>query len=353
MYFERFCLEKGIKKETIKGYKTSINHYTKFHQMKLDELIDEAIREENDSTIKKRQRNIKQRLISFQVYQRTETDLKISTIQNHMKNISSLYRYFDVEVPKIPKLKNSDENCLSYFDLATKEQINIAINSTGIRIASMILFMASSGTGRKECAMMTIKDFIDACSGYHTKKTLPEIIHELYDCEEPIVPTFSIIRQKSQKQYYTFCTPEAVEAILKWLVLRIQICSQHGVELKLEDSLWDLSTRQITYHFSNLNDDLKFGFKGSFRHFRPHSLRKFHASNIGLSQEYIDLLQGRSRGIVHDSYIKTNPDWLRKMYVEVMENVTIRNDIKQKNVSGEFTININLNFYGWEHGITL
>lgn len=62
MYFERFCLEKGIKKQTIKGYKTSINHYTKFHQMTLDALIDEAIDEENDSTIKKRERNIKHRL---------------------------------------------------------------------------------------------------------------------------------------------------------------------------------------------------------------------------------------------------------------------------------------------------
>lgn len=43
----------GIKKQTIKGYKTAINHYTKFHQMSLEELIDEAISEENDSTIKK------------------------------------------------------------------------------------------------------------------------------------------------------------------------------------------------------------------------------------------------------------------------------------------------------------
>lgn len=353
MYFERFCLERGIKKETVKGYKTSINHYTKFHQMTLDALIDEAIDEENDSTIKKRQRNIKQRLIRFQVYLRTETDLKISTIQGHIKNISSLYRYFDVEVPKIPKLKNSDENHLSYFDLPTKEQINMVINSTGIRVASLILFMASSGTGRKECAMMTIKDFIDACSRYHTKKTLPEIINELQDCKKAIVPTFAIIRQKSQKHYYTFCTPEAADAILKWLVLRLQICSQNGIELKLEDSLWDLSTRQITYHFSNINDELEFGFKGSYRFFRPHSLRKFHASNIELPQEYIDLLQGRSRGIVRDSYIKTNPEWLREIYMEAMDNVTIQNDVKKKRSHEEFTININLNFYGWESSISL
>ncbi|WP_296883481.1 hypothetical protein [uncultured Methanobrevibacter sp.] len=80
------------------------------------------------------------------------------------------------------------------------------------------------------------------------------------------------------------------------MVLRLQICSQNGIELKLEDSLGDLSTRQITYHFSEINDELNFGFKGSYRFFRPHSLRKFHASNIELPQKYIDLIQSRSRG---------------------------------------------------------
>lgn len=54
---------------------------------------------------------------------------------------------FDVIVLKIPKLKNSDENHISYFDLPTKEQINLAINLVGIRVASRILFMVSSGTG--------------------------------------------------------------------------------------------------------------------------------------------------------------------------------------------------------------
>ena len=51
---------------------------------------------------------------------------------------------------------------------------------------------------------------------------------------------------------YTFCTLEATDAILKWLELRLQIGSQNGVGLKIGDSLEDMSTRQITYHFSNI-----------------------------------------------------------------------------------------------------
>lgn len=208
--------------------------------------------------LKKRERSIKQRLMQFRTHLSTETGLKTSTIQKHMQNIAALYKHFDMELPRLPPLNDTDVNQTSYFDLPTKEQISMAINTAGIRVGSLILFMTSSGTGRTECANMKIKDFTDACSRYYTKETLTEIINELYGNVEPIVPTFFIVRQKTQKPYYTFCTPETTNAITEWLLLRLQICEQNGDELKFEDSLWDLSKRQITYHFSTINDELGF-----------------------------------------------------------------------------------------------
>ena len=117
--------------------------------------------------------------------------------------------------------------------------------------------------------------------------------------------------------------------------------------------MWDLSIRQITYHLSNINDELGFGFKGSYRFLRPHSIRKFHASNIGLSQENIDLLQGRSRDKIHETYIKTNPSELKQIYMNVMQNVTINKLGKKEIIHEDFTINLNLNFYGSEYGLTI
>ena len=76
---------------------------------------------------------------------------------------------------------------------------------------------------------------------------------------------------------------------------------------------------------------MNWGFKGKYRFFRSHTLRKFHASNIGLSSEYIDILQGRSKNKVHDTYIKTNPQKLKEIYISVMENVMINPKIKTKN----------------------
>ena len=354
MYFEEFCQERNLKKETIKGYKSSIKKYTDYYKMTLDELIDEAIDEETEN-IDKRRRSIKTRLLQYRTHLLTETSLKHSTIKAHMKSIQTIYSHFDIDLPKLPPVKSKENDTVqtTYFDLPTREQIGMAVEIAGIRVASLILFMASSGTGRTECANMTIQDFTDACREYYTSETLPEIIEELYGCLEPIVPTFYLFRQKTSKKYYTFCTPETTNAIIEWLQLRLKICEEHEEELTFEDSLWDLTQRQITYHLSNINDELGFGFKGSYRFLRPHTLRKFHASNIGLSEDNIDLLQGRSRDSVHETYIKTNPSEFKKIYMNVMNNVEIKKIGKKDIIHEDFTINLNLNFYGAEYGINI
>lgn len=353
-YFETFCEERNIQIGTVQGYRTAINRYCGYYDMTLDELIDEAIDEENDSDLDKRRRSLKGRLIQFRTYLLTETDLKFNTIQNFMKKITTLYKHFDVELPTLPKIQSDDEVIeTTYFDLPTKKQIGMAVDISGVRLSSLILFMASSGTGRTECANMTIQDFIDACRDYITTEgDLKDILEELQYSIEPIVPTFYLCRQKTKKKYYTFCTPEATHKIIEWSLLRIDICETKEEELSLEESLWDLTTRQITYHFNNINDDLNFGFKGSYRFFRPHTLRKFHASNIGLSQDNIDLLEGRSRDSVHETYIKTNPSQLKEIYMNVMENVTIGKTTKEIKHE-DFTININLNFYGYDYNVAL
>ena len=344
-YFEQFCIERNIKHETIRKYEVTIRKYTNYYNMTLDELINEAIQEETEN-IDKRQRSIRTRLLQFRTHLLTETEVKTSTVKAHITQLYTLYSHFDIELPKLPLLKDNDNNETNYFDLPTKEQIAMAVDTAGIRVASLILFMASSGTGRTECVNMTIQDFIDACSRYYTAETLPEIIEELHNSLEPIVPTFYLLRQKTNKYYYTFCTPETANAIIEWLQLRLRIAEQNEEEIQPTDSLWDLTVRQITYHLTIINDELGFGFKGPYRFLRPHTLRKFHASNIGLSEENIDLLQGRSRDAVHETYIKTNPEWLRKTYMNVMENVTIAAKSKKEIIHEEYTININLNFFG-------
>ena len=95
---------------------------------------------------------------------------------------------------------------------------------------------------------------------------------------------------------------------------------------------------------------MNWGFKGKYRFFRAHSLRKFHASNIGLTSEYIDSLQGRSKNTIHETYIKTNPKKLKEIYKSAMKNVMIYEN-NTKITKQEFTIVINIFLSGKEYNI--
>ena len=130
-----------------------------------------------------------------------------------------------------------------------------------------------------------------------------------------VVPTFYLKRIKTDKYYYTFCTPEATSHIIKYLK------SRH--ELKKSSKLFDYSSSAVTAKFREVNDSMGWGFRGRYRFFRPHALRKFHASNIDLSPDTVDELQGRGKREVHDAYIKTRPEALKRTYESKMANVTI------------------------------
>lgn len=94
-------------------------------------------------------------------------------------------------------------------------------------------------------------------------------------------------------------------------------------DLSLEDRLFDFSDDSLMYNFLKGNDRLGLGFVGHYRLFRYHSLRKFHASNIGLRADIVDELQGRAKTRVHEAYIKTNPHGLKEIYIGAMQNVMI------------------------------
>lgn len=150
-------------------------------------------------------------------------------------------------------------------------------------------------------------------------------------------------RIKTDKYYYTFCSPEASLAIVKYLKTR--------ENLKLEDKLFDFTSSLLLTRFQEINDKMEWGFKGKYRFFRSHTLRKFHASNIGLSAEYIDSLQGRSKNEVHETYIKTNPKKLKEIYKSAMKNVMIYENKGPEIKKQEFNIIINVFLSGKEYNI--
>ena len=338
-FFNKFIRERNVRDSTVTGYLSSIKKYEDFHRMSIDELIMEALNEE-DEGVPLKERKVKQRLLRYRTHL-LKSKLSQNTVRGYFVKVKTFYKHFEVELPLLPDAKYGKEYETNYLDLPSKEHIRMALDISTLDLKAVILFMASSGTAKAETLSLSVKDFILATRDYHTNGSLNEILEKL-NKKDNVIPTFYLKRIKTDKYYYTFCSSEASQCIVKYLLTR--------QNLKMSDKLFDFTYSTLLARFQEINDYYNWGFKGKYRFFRSHTLRKFHASNIGLSAEYIDALQGRSKNEIHSTYIKTNPDKLKGIYLSVMDNVMI-NKSKPKEVTQEFTIVINVFLSGKEYNI--
>lgn len=338
--FQKFTKERNIKESTQKGYETALKSYLGFHGKTIGFLINEAMDDE-ENMISLKERNIKKRLIDYRSHL-FSSNISPNTARTYLTKIKTFYRHFEIEVPELPNAKYDKTYETNYLDLPTKEHIRQALDLAPLEFKAIILFMSSSGTAKAETLSLTVGQFIDACKDYHGGGSIEQILDSLSK-KDNIIPTFYLKRIKTDKFYYTFCSPEASSYIIRYLKTRN--------DLKLDDSLFNVTSSGMLHKFQEINDILGWGFKGKYRFFRSHSLRKFHASNIGLSAEYVDSLQGRSKSITHEAYIKTNPDKLKEIYASAMDNIIINvkgDDLVEKQ---EFTIIINVFLSGKEYNI--
>ena len=338
--FNQFCKERNIKESTRKGYQSAIQHYVKVQKQSLEYLIDEALSEEEDK-IPLKDRKLKHRLIQFRNYL-FDSKMSPNTLKTYLQKVKTIYSHFEVTIPRLPEAKYGVDYEINYLDLPGKFHIRQALEISSIDLKAVILFMSSSGTAKAETLSLTVGDFINGCQDYHHGGSLEYILDTLAG-KKNVVPTFYLKRIKTNKYYYTFCSPEATSYICKYLKTR--------KELELSDKLFDFSPSKLLLRFQEINDKMGWGFKGNYRFFRSHTLRKYHASNIGLTAEYIDSLQGRSKNVIHETYIKTNPKKLKEIYMSVMDNVMINTPNEADVVNQEFTIVVNVFLSGKEYNI--
>ena len=325
---EDFMKVRNIQPQTIYNYRQSIKNYTNSQGLSLKQLLDEAEREEEER-IRLKNRTLKKRLISHRNYLINEKGCSSSTIQKQMGQLKTIYHHFEIEIPHLPKfndrnVKQTEE--IYYDDLPTKDIIKEAIRVSNPLMTAIILFICSSGCARKEVTNLTIQDFITATDEYHSSTDIHDVITELKK-QEDIVPIFKLKRQKTNKYYYTFCSPEAVTSILSYLETRTD-------NMTNESQLFKVHIAYLTRKFTELNETIGGYKKGVYGLIRPHMFRKFHASNLargenGLTVEEIDSLQGRSKNKTHNSYFLDDPKELRKKYIMNIDKVLINYDKKE------------------------
>ena len=317
-----FIKVRNLNKRTVYGYNNAIKLYTNFNNMSLSELIKEAENDEENG-VRWKNRKIKQRLLNFRVF--LQRHYLISTVKVHFQRILTIYRHFEIEIHNLPPINLKNTNKLKpimFEDLPTKEIIKKAVNITNPLMKAIILFISSSGCARQETLNITIQDFIDATREYHDSEDIYEIITILIKRND-VIPTFKLKRQKTNKFYFTFCSPEAVSFILDYLIISKR-------KLRNEDKLFKTNLDYLNGYFNEINETLKLGKVRKYNRFRSHMLRKFHASALynhenGLSLEEIDALQGRGKNNTHSSYFMENPRNLKEKYINSLKSILIFN----------------------------
>lgn len=336
-----FVKSRNLKPISKKAYKASIKLYTEYHQMTLQDLIKEAEIEE-DTGIRWKRRKLKRRLIDFRTF------LAEKYLKNYAKNtfsrILTIYKHYEIEIHDLPPLSQKNfhqPNPISYKDLPDKDILGIALEISKPVMKAIILFMSSSGCARKETLNLTIQDFIDATIDYHTPpaqrkqnhtKNIYEVLEILKEHND-IVPTFKLRRQKTDKWYYTFCSPEATTEIINYLL-------QLTKPLTPETKLFQIHQSTFSTKFINMNTVMQLGKKGTYNRLRSHMLRKFHASrlkNDGMDKYDVNSMQGKGLNSTDEAYFLDDPEKLREKYIKHMACLTINLDINKIDIeSPEF-----------------
>ena len=320
--FKNFARERNLSPGSINVYSHALQKYVTFNGMTLSELIDEADTEE-DQRIRWKHRTLKSRLIDFRNYL-IDYGYAKETINTMMKRVTTFYRHYEIEIHHLPRVNIQGT---VEIKIPTREDLQLAVESSKPLMKALILFLASSGMSKVDCLKLTIDDFITATGTYHKTNNIIEVLDKL-NARDDVIPTFSLTRTKTNKFHYTFCSPEATTSIVNYLYSRKD-------KLTPNSPLFKVSYHWLTIKFEDLNESLNLGVTDGNKYgvLRCHTLRKYHATtlrNDGLSIDIINSLQGKAKNKVDRAYYVDTPEQLKQMYSQHVNCLYITDASKYK-----------------------
>ena len=332
--FKTFCRQRKLSKGSIKIYHNALSKYSEFTGMTLSELLEEADTDERQGKPWK-ERRLKDRLLNFKIYL-IENEYVNSTVHDYVKKVKSFYRHHYIEIHMInEKAKGKKYNPITFTELPNTKILKKAIDiSPNPLIKAFILFLSSTGLSKVDALNLTIKDWLTSVSEYTNNETDIYKTINILRKRDDVVPMFSMRRQKTKKFFTTFCSPEAVTAVCNYLDSRTD-------KLHHESKLFKKSNAWFDTQFNELNDKLELGkTDNGYIILRCHNLRKFHSTSLkndGLSIDFVNALQGKSKTAVDEVYFLDDPETLREEYIKHLNCLTVNMDVNQLDIkSPEF-----------------
>lgn len=329
----------GLNKSSTSTYTSAVNAYTKFHQLNMDELINEALTEQ-ENMVPEHQLKIYDRILSFREYN-TEKLLG-NTVIAYETIIKQIYSNARVKIPTLPRINTKilrKNEALEFEDYLTKDELKRAMQYLSLPLQARFIGMVSSGSSNKEMDSFTTRQFIDDMYCYHQCDDDREALKYLANKNHHHIWCAKLIREKTQKPYYACFSPEAVQliALVKYS------------EKKLKPKLYINDRSYFKDRLALINDKYGFGYAGGHRRLRPHMLRHFHATYIsmsvldygeeaGLRNFEVDELQGRGKTKSQDTYIKTTRIRQKMLYAKVLNNISLFHEYEYEFRDGDVHI---------------
>lgn len=322
-FLQEFFIVKNHKKTTQESYIRCINNYCKFSGLTMEELIEEAENEEEQG-VRWKKRKLKRRLLTYRHY--LIENYKKNTAQQYFVQVKAVYKYFEIEIGDLTKPNRRSFNTPGeplFDELPTHEEIAKVMHVSPLWFQAVLVFMTSSGCARKETLSLTIGQFLQATYPFHHKKDILEALHILKNLDD-VIPTFKLKRKKTNKYYYTFCSPEAVSKIVEYLLTdRIKTNKDGSIKRILlddDDPIFNRAESYLSVAFYRVEEQFGFGLASDgLNRFRSHMMRKFHSNHLrksGMSESDIDSLQGRGKSTTRAAYFLDDPTILLKKYIE-------------------------------------
>ena len=338
-YIQEYVTARGLGEKRHKALKVMLNHYSKYQQLPLHELLTEADTEEEQG-IRWKHRRLKTRLINYMNYCKTE--MKYSSAKEYFNTIKSFYNHHEIELGTLPRLNPKNANIsppITAEDLPTNEIIRKAVNISNPLMTALLVFISSSGMSKVDTLSLTVNDFLEATYPIHHTWDIEKALNTMVQYKGDIVPCFKLRRSKTNKYFITFCTDEATKCICDYLRIRNERNKKYKRPLlSLDDKLFKISNNYYQDKFVELNKALGLGRKGSFNQLRGHMLRKFHASKLekgGMSRYFVNVLQGKGNNSVDDVYFFADEDLLRREYMGAMHELLIFSNVSVVGVESD------------------
>ena len=324
---------------TQKSYQRAVNTFEIYFNKQLGEILTIAETEE-DQGIPWRKSTLRTYIIEFRSY--LYNKYKSKTAKLYLTLIISIFRHYEFIIPKLPRFSEDIEVIpILPEDIPDREMLQKCLDIAPIVVQTFTLFTSSSGMSRRDALNLKVKDYLEATKEYHNSNNIHDAIKQMNNSDMDIIPCFrDLIRQKTNMPYYTFCSPEAAEAINNYLLSRrVLIYNDYGEvvgsrDVDITDKLFDVSYQWIGDLFEEINEKLGLGKAGRYNRFTIHMMRRYHATQLqaaGMSEDKINLLEGRTpKSVIHESYIKVKLEDLKEEYIKALPYIVIRDENRVK-----------------------